>query len=68
MKTFAKLKFWSFLIFGIIFLFLGIFSLNSEKYVNLSSMFFIVAIVQLIIFHGLLFYLYKGKIKGAIKE
>ncbi|QMU64328.1 MAG: hypothetical protein GKR88_08540 [Flavobacteriaceae bacterium] len=69
MKTFAKLKFWSFLIFGILFLFAGIFFFVSGKSSEgTANVLMIAGIGQLIIFYGLLFYLYKGKLKDALNN
>ena len=69
MKTFAKIKFWSLLGFGLIFLFLGTFFLVTQR----ASQGAIQALLlagcgQLAIFYILLFYLYKGKLKNAKKK
>lgn len=69
MKTIAKLKFWSFLIFGILFLLAGIFFFVSGKTsLGTAKVLMISGVGQLIIFYGLLFYLYNGKLKDAIKK
>jgi hypothetical protein len=69
MKTFAKLKFWSFLIFGLLFLFAGIFFFVSGKAsIDTAKVLMIAGVGQLIIFYGLLLYLYKGKIKDSLKR
>ena len=69
MKTIAKLKFWSFLIFGMLFLLVGIFFFVSGKASEgTAKVLMIAGVGQLIIFYGLLFYLYKGKLNNAVKN
>jgi hypothetical protein len=69
MKTLAKLKFWSFLIFGMLFLFAGIFFFVSGKASQeTANVLMIAGVGQLIIFYGLLFYLYKGRLKNALNN
>ena len=69
MKVLAKLKFWSFLVFGILFLLAGIFFFVSGKSsVTTAKTLMIAGVGQLIVFYGLLFYLYKGKLKDAKKN
>jgi hypothetical protein len=69
MKRLAKLKFWSFLIFGMLFLLAGIFFFVSGRASEGTAKVLMVAGVgQLIIFYGLLFYLYKGKLNDAAKN
>jgi hypothetical protein len=69
MKTLAKLKFWSFLIFGLLFLFLGIFFFVSGKASEgTANVLMIAGSGQLIVFYCILFYLYKGKLKDALKN
>ena len=70
MKTgikFAKLRFWAYFIFGTLFVFAGAFFFvrgNSA----MGNFLMLAGVGQLIIFYGLLFYLYKGKLKDAIAE
>ncbi|MEE4248429.1 MAG: hypothetical protein V2I33_23855, partial [Kangiellaceae bacterium] len=60
MKRLAKIKFWSFAIFGTIFLILGTYLFVSGKSSEGTAKVLIIAgIGQLVIFYGLLFYLYK---------
>ena len=67
MKTLAKLKFWSFLIFGMLFLLSGIFFFVSGKAsIDTAKVLIVAGIGQLIIFYGLLFYLHKGKLTDAL--
>lgn len=67
MKTLAKLKFWSFLIFGLLFLFAGIFFFVSGKASEgIAEVLMIAGVGQLVIFYALLFYLYKGKLKNEL--
>jgi uncharacterized membrane-anchored protein len=69
MKTLAKIKFWSFLISGLLFLIVGIFLFVSGKSSEMTANTLMIAGVgQLIVFYGLLFYLYKGRLKDAIKN
>ena len=69
MKKFALLKFWSLLVFGFAFLLLAAFLFatgrGESSAANLSL---IAGSGQLLIFTILLFYLYKGKLKSAIKQ
>ncbi|MEH0007526.1 MAG: hypothetical protein V6Z82_02255 [Flavobacteriales bacterium] len=70
MKTwikFVRSQFWAYFIFGTSFVFAGAFFFvrgNSA----MGSLLMIAGVGQLIIFYGLLFYLYKGKLKDAIAE
>lgn len=69
MKKFAKIKFWSFAVFGTLFLILGTYFFVSGKSSEGTAKVLIIAgIGQLIIFYGLLFYLYKGKLKDALNN
>jgi uncharacterized membrane protein HdeD (DUF308 family) len=69
MKKLGKIKFWSLLVVGIILIFLGAFFFITKKAsTNTTNLLFISGLVQLCIFYGLLFYLYKGKIKNAIEN
>lgn len=69
MKTFAKIKFWSFGIFGTLFVVLGsYFFVSGNSSEGTAKTLMIVGIGQLVIFYGLLFYLYKGKIKEALNN
>lgn len=69
MKTLAKWKFWSYLVFGMLFLFAGIFFFVSGKASQaIANVLMIAGVGQLLFFYGLLFYLYKGKLKDALKN
>ena len=69
MKKFTKIKFWSFLVVGIILIVIGSFLFATKRaHPNTIILLLIVGLVQLIISYGLLFYLFKGKIKNAIKD
>lgn len=62
----AKWKFWSFLIAGIIMLFVGVYTLGmGADYTHFTRLFLIAGIGQLVIFYTLLFYLYKGSLTNA---
>jgi len=69
MKKLAKWKFWSFLGFGLAFIFLAAYLFatgrGSSSLANLSL---IAGAGQLVIFTILLFYLYKGKLREARKD
>lgn len=69
MKTFAKIKFWSLLVFGLFFLFIGVFLFVTQGASEGAIQGFLLAgIGQLVIFYILLFYLYKGKLKNARRK
>lgn len=69
MKKFAKWKFWSFLVFGLLFLFAAAYLYASGRGESSLALFSLLAGAgQLIIFTVLLFYLYKGKIRDARKD
>jgi hypothetical protein len=69
MKKFAKLKFWSFLVFGLLFLFAAAFLYATGRgESSLADFSLLAGLGSLIIFTVILFYLYKGKIKEARKD
>ena len=69
MKTLAKLKFWSFFVFGTLCLLAGsFFFVTGKASAGTAKTLMIAGGGQLIIFYGLLFYLYKGKLKDAVKN
>ncbi len=69
MKKLAKWKFWSFLVFGIVFIFVAVYLLATGRGdSSLAKLSMLAGVGQLIIFTILLFYLYKGKIKEARKD
>ena len=69
MKTFAKIKFWSLLGFGMLFLTLGTyFSISGRASQGATEALLMAGIGQLAIFYILLFYLYKDKLKAFIKK
>ncbi|MEX0988131.1 MAG: hypothetical protein WD052_11695 [Bacteroidales bacterium] len=69
MKKFAKIKFWSFLVFGFGFLLLGAYLFVSGKgSPGMVKAMIIVGAGQLIIFYVLLFTLYREKLKEKFKK
>lgn len=69
MKTFAKIKFWSLLGFGMIFLILGTFLfISGRASQGAIEALLIAGLGQLVIFYFLLFYLYKGKLRNMTKK
>mgnify|MGYP006883057908 CR=1 FL=1 len=65
MKNLAKIKFWSLLITGTILLLLGgYFFVTKKAPDNVVNLLLIAGVVQLSLFYGFLFYLYKGKLKN----
>lgn len=69
MKKLAKWKFWSFLVFGILFIFLAAYLYATGRGSgSLAHLSLLAGIGQLIIFNVLLFYLYRGKIRDARKD
>ncbi|MFY0603312.1 MAG: hypothetical protein JXQ93_05150 [Flavobacteriaceae bacterium] len=69
MKKFAKFYFWGFLINAIILLGIGSYLLvTKEASSRTTNLLLFAGAVQMIIFYGLLFYLYKGKLKDALKN
>ena len=69
MKKLAKWKLWSFLVFGIAFIFLAAFLLATGRGdSSLAKLSMLAGAGQLIIFTVLLFYLYKGKLKADRKD
>ncbi len=69
MKTFAKIKFWSLLVFGMLFLIAGTFFLiTGRASQGATEALFIAGLGQLAIFYILLFYLYKGELKKIMKK
>jgi high-affinity Fe2+/Pb2+ permease len=69
MKKLAKWKFWSFLVFGLAFIFFGAFLFATGRGSSSLAEFSLLAGTgQLVIFTVLLFYLYKGKLKEARKD
>ncbi len=69
MKTFAKIKLFSFLVFGLLFLVIGISMHISGKWLPGSVMAFILAGTgQIVIFNVLFFILYKDRIRERLKK
>lgn len=69
MKKLAKWKFWSFLGFGLAFIFLAAFLFATGRgSTSLAKLSLLAGAGQLIIFNVLLFYLYKGKLSEARKD
>ncbi|WP_458626434.1 hypothetical protein [Winogradskyella sp. PC D3.3] len=69
MKKLAKLKFWSFLISGLLFLFFGAyFYFSGSSSSSTAEVLMMAGIGQLVLFYGLLFYLYKGNLKSAMNN
>jgi hypothetical protein len=69
MNTFAKIKFWSFLVFGILFLLLGVYLFASGKgSPGMNKSMIIVGTGQLVIFYVLLFILYREKLREKLKK
>ena len=65
----GKIKFWSLLVVGIILILLGaFFFVTKAASENTTNLLLISGLVQLCVFYGLLFYLYKGKLRNAIEE
>ena len=62
---FARLRFWCYLLFGTLFVVAGaLFFVRGDS--AMGNFLMVAGAGQLIIFYGLLFYLYKGKLKDAI--
>lgn len=69
MKKLAKWKFWSFLVFGLAFIFLAAWLFATGRgSSSMAKLSLLAGTGQLIIFNVLLFYLYKGKLKEARKD
>ncbi len=69
MRKLAKFYFWGFLINGILLLAFGSYFLVTKKVSSETTNLLLYAgALQMIIFYGLLFYLYKGKLKDALKN
>ena len=69
MKTLAKWKFWSLLVAGMLFLLAAAFLYASGRgSTSLAELCLIAGAGQLLIFYILLFYLYKGKLRDALKS
>lgn len=69
MKKIAKLYFWGFLINAVILLALGSYFLVTKRATSRTANLLLFAGgIQMIIFYGLLFYLYKGKLKSTLKN
>ena len=69
MKTFAKIKFWSLLFFGMLFLTLGtFFFITGRASQGAIQALLIAGIGQLTIFYVLLFLLFKDKFKIGAKK
>jgi len=69
MKLFVKLKFWSYLVFGIIFLLLGVILFSAGKASNgVVAAMVIAGTGQLIIFTTLLFIYYGKHISQKLKK
>ena len=65
MKFFTKIKFWSFLIGGVLLLILGAYFFITKKVSDsVVDLLLIAGVTQLLLFYGFLFYLYKGKLKN----
>lgn len=69
MRKLAKWKFWSLLGFGLAFIFLAAFLFATGRgSSSLAELSLIAGVGQLVIFTVLLFYLYKGKLRDALKS
>jgi len=69
MKNLAKWKFWSFLGFGLAFIFLAAYLYATGRgSTSLATLSLLAGAGQLVIFNILLFYLYKGKLSEARKN
>lgn len=69
MKKLAKWKFWSFLVFGILFILLAAYLYATGRgSSSLAHLSLLAGIGQLVIFNVLLFYLNKGRIRQARKD
>jgi uncharacterized membrane protein HdeD (DUF308 family) len=69
MKKLVKTKFWSLLIVGIILLILGTYFFVTKKASeSTTNLLLIAGVTQLTLFYGVMFYLYKGKMKNALED
>lgn len=69
MKKLGKFYFWGFLINAILLLgFGGYFFVTKKASSEATNLLLFAGTIQIIIFYGLLFYLYKGKIKNALNN
>lgn len=69
MKMYAKIRLWSFLVFGILFLFIGVYlqASGSDASGTIKAM-LIAGTGQIVIFNVILFGTYKGKLKEKQKQ